>query len=579
MRGPELVRWLLPGVVLGWIGGMWMDPLSAALGSCIVAVISGLMLLRFSAIRQAIAGSVLLGVAIGFGASGCQTRASYPTDGQGLGVCRFELVRSWPNRGNTERWLAIDAQKKRVLLEGSDLGLHSGEVVVAGVRCLVPDSQAHPADFDEGAFLRARGVSAKYEVVWCGQPARAEGLTAGVRRALGAVRKQVAQRCLGLGDQVPAGLLLAFITGDKTELPRPTRAAFSDVGLSHLMAVSGFHVGLVAGMILLVLQAFQCPRLWKPYLFVPLVWAYVGLCGWPGSAVRAGAMSSVAAFAVGSCRKPDGLTVLSAVGVLTAAFRPEALGDLGLGLSFLATAGILLLNRYFAALGWTGWRRYCGMLAGVPLVATACTAPLSWPAFGKLPMCFVPANIMATPLVMAILALFAAWCVVPPVLAGLVKPLLIQLLHLFLNLVEGWSKWGPLLLPLNPNVTTCAGCALALGVLWGLAVKRPIWFGLAGAFTACALLRGAKLVQHHPQRFMVGTDCVVVQGCYSAVFTEHSARPGQSHLKWKTRSLTERVSNHPPDSIRWCGAQWAMTPYYIRCRTAEGPWRVVSSSQ
>ena len=579
MRGPELLRWMLPGMALGWVltGSVCFEFLVS--GSVVLALVSAVLLMKSSGLRPAVLGVVLLGIAVGLGARSCVLHRSSETVTSEHQVKQFELVQSWPTRGDTERWLAVDSRGERVLLEAKGFKLQVGRILVAGVQQILPHSPIHLADFDEAAFLNGRGVRAKYKVIWCGMSTDEMGIQGRFREAVAAVKQRVTRRCMGIGGGAPSGLLLALITGDKSALPRSTRDAFSDVGLSHLVAVSGFHVGLVAGFLLLVLRLVRCPHPWKPYVFLPLVWMYVGLCGWTGSAVRAAAMTSVAACAVALRRKPDGPTVLSAVGLLIVAMWPESMGDLGVGLSFLATAGILLLHRFVRALGWSRWWRYCVMLVGVPVVATACTAPLAWPAFGKLPLCFVASNIVATPFVLAILLLFVAWCVLPEVFSQWLQHALSLVLELFLGLAGEWAKCSPYVMPLDRTMTAAAGCAVALGFFWGLAVKKPVLFGMAGVLTTCAVLRGPWADHAQPQVIMAGTDCVVLEHDHLAVFTvlPTPSRPG--HIKWKTRSLIERVSNHPPDSIWWCGTQWAMTPYHIRCRTWDGTWQVISSSQ
>ncbi len=579
MREPQLLRWMLPGAVMGWGGAQHLTPEVSWGAAFSLVVLAGLMLLKFTDVRRSVFGAVLMGCAVGVGAQACGPRVATEPSADPVAISRFELIQPWTSRGNVQRWLAHDRAGHPVLLETGVEGFGVGNTFVAGVRRLPFSVPAFPGDFDEKSFLKSRGVTAKFSVVWCGVVGHAASPFAHVRRFLAVSKDKVVQRCLGTENGRAGGFVLALTTGDKRGVSQPTRTAFSDVGLSHLVAVSGFHIGLVSGLILLVLRALSCPRSWRPFVFLPLVWAYVGLCGWPGSAVRAASMASLVAWAVVKGRKADGLTVLSGVGLAMVAFKPASLGDLGVGLSFLATAGILLLHRCLSAYGWSGRARTVCMLVGVPIVATACTAPLSWPAFGKLPVCFLASNVMATPLVTLTLVLFAVWFALPQSYAVWAEGGLVQVVGLFLDLVNMGSRCAPLLLPLDRTMTTCAGAALALGVFWGLAVKRPVWFGWAGVLTACAVLRWSSYVEHNPQQWMVGSDCVVFSKGRTAVFSD--APPPQSgfRLKWKTRSFTERVSKDPPDSIRWCGTQWAMSPYHIRCRTVEGAWHLVNSSR
>ena len=153
-------------------------------------------------------------------------------------------------------------------------------------------------------------------------------------------------------------------------MPRPVRLAFAGAGLAHLTAVSGFHTGLVSAFVLVLLGAVGWPRRWRPVVLVPVVWAYVGVCGFPASALRAAAMATLAAVALSAQRQPDGLTFLSAAGMLLWVLSPHAVLDLGTGLSFLATAGILCLHASPVIRRTSRWRGVV-LMAGVPLVAVA----------------------------------------------------------------------------------------------------------------------------------------------------------------------------------------------------------------
>ena len=579
MQEPQLLRWVLPGVVLGWLAAQHVSPGVVVVSAVVMTVGSGVLLLRFSRLHRAVLGAVLLGSAVGACAQCCMPSTLGTIPARGADVLHLELTTAWPDRGGTVRWLAVDRAGHQVLVEldGQGRKLNAGQCFVAGVKRLVPSAPAHPWGFDEGAFLKGRGIWAKYKVLWMGLVQDTPGFSGRFRRAMAGLKRHVVQRCSMIEDADVAGFVLALTTGDKRGVSSTTRKAFSDAGLSHLVAVSGFHIGLVAGVILLLLRASGTPKFWRPYVFLPMVWGYVGLCGWPGSAVRAASMASVAAVAVTLGRKSEGMTVLSAVGLMMVALQPSALGDLGVGLSFLATAGILLLHRSLSGTGVSKRRRFLSMLLGVPIVATACTAPLSWPAFGKLSMVFVPANVMATPMVTAIMGLFAAWCILPAFISQWAEVALVQVVSVFLKLVGHWAFCPPLLLPLDRTITAGAGCALALGFIWGLAVKRPVRFGLAGMLTACALLRWSDHAVDHPQVAMLEDECVVFGPRHLAVFTSEPRSEGQYSRNWKTRSFTERVSNVPPDSVWWCGTQWAMSPYHIRCWTMNGGWRVFSS--
>ena len=112
---------------------------------------------------------------------------------------------------------------------------------------------------------------------------------------------------------------------------------------------------------------------------VPAVWAYVAVVGFPGSAVRAASMVMLWAAAEWVRRKSDGLTLLAAAGALLWCGQGNAPLDLGVGLSFTATCGILLLHRWLRNQHFSRSKKKVLMAFGVPVVATAFTAQMAWP--------------------------------------------------------------------------------------------------------------------------------------------------------------------------------------------------------
>ena len=98
-------------------------------------------------------------------------------------------------------------------------------------------------------------------------------------------------------------LLLGLATGRREDMAYAERQAFSQLGLAHLTAVSGFHVGLWLWMSMAALT--WVPIRWRMLACQPGIWGYVGLCGAPNSALRAACMAGLVALAVATGRKLD----------------------------------------------------------------------------------------------------------------------------------------------------------------------------------------------------------------------------------------------------------------------------------
>lgn len=152
-----------------------------------------------------------------------------------------------------------------------------------------------------------------------------------------------------LRGQMPTGdaraVALAMVTGYRGEISPSLREWYSLSGASHLLAVSGLHIGIVFMLINLLLL----PLLLLPYgnvtrsvVAVLLIWVYVALCGAPPSAVRAAVMFSLLQISLSTPRSYLSLNVLAATALLLLLFDTHLLFDISFQLSFLAVAGILL---------------------------------------------------------------------------------------------------------------------------------------------------------------------------------------------------------------------------------------------
>ncbi len=154
-----------------------------------------------------------------------------------------------------------------------------------------------------------------------------------------------------LGKSFPepeASLAQGLLLGGGNRLPDTLRDAFSQIGLSHIVAVSGYNITLVAELVLVLGILFGIWRkqaLWVACLSILFFVLFVGA---PASAVRAGLMAGVGFVALQSGRlgKPFSLLLLAAALMLF--LNPLLLlYDIGFQLSFLATLGILFGAPWF----------------------------------------------------------------------------------------------------------------------------------------------------------------------------------------------------------------------------------------
>ncbi|GMR14165.1 MAG: DNA internalization-related competence protein ComEC/Rec2 [Gemmatimonadota bacterium] len=200
-----------------------------------------------------------------------------------------------------------------------------------------------------------------------------------------------------------APLAEALILARKESLTPERREIFARSGTAHLLAISGFHVGVLAGLMMALARLAGAGPRRATFAAALGAWAYVAFIGAPDAASRAALILSL--FVVGRLL---GRPVLPS-GALATAFLllllvdPAALGRPGLQLSFAGAAGLLYGMKPISALlarGWTGRTPSVvrtGIAAGVS--ASLATLPLVAWHFDRVSLVGIPATLMAAPLV------------------------------------------------------------------------------------------------------------------------------------------------------------------------------------
>lgn len=212
----------------------------------------------------------------------------------------------------------------------------------------------------------------------------------------------------GLDRQTKA-FLMAIILGDKSAVSSEDRMTFADAGVSHIFAVSGFHVSMIAMFILGILSLclFGEMRKWKFLLALPFIWFYILLVGASPSTLRAGIMLTVGFAALFLQRKNSPVKALAWAVILILSFNASALFDIGFQLSVICVASILLIAR---PLNFMEQRRHHFLHGLISVLLVTLTATFStWLIcafyFHRFSLMFLPLNLLAVPLMPFFVAL------------------------------------------------------------------------------------------------------------------------------------------------------------------------------
>lgn len=220
-------------------------------------------------------------------------------------------------------------------------------------------------------------------------------------------------------------LCSALVLGKKDGLTRETRRAYARAGASHLLALSGMHLGIIYGLLYLVLIRWVRLSRWRwhalPFILL-ILWSFTMVAGRPVSLVRAAIMLSV--FTVAWLRQyaTDPFHPLALSAVIILLMSPAALFSISFQLSFSAVFFIIALwgplAKRFPKLPWAV------RLLAVSCIAQLGTMPLTLYYFHQLPLLAPLFSLVLIPLTTLIIYLTLATLVLPLALLGQVLSLL-----------------------------------------------------------------------------------------------------------------------------------------------------------
>ncbi len=321
-----------------------------------------------------------------------------------------------------------------------------------------------------------------------------------VARLSGRLRARVDAAYGAAGTETPGkGLARGLVLGDASAVPLAWKRSLRVAGVSHVLSVSGLHLGLLAAAVLGL--GTPLPRRWRLGLLIAVLALYVLLVGPLPALVRSAWMALLAVAALLAERPPAPANALAWAAILLVLHRPTLVEDVSFQLTVSATAGLLLLAPPLAA----RWHRLpVPLRSGLAATVGAQLASIPWslPRFHLVSLASPLVNLAAVPwTALALLGalLWSALAVLSPALAAAALPALDALAAPF-----GWPAavrpqvW--LALPLVVSPATAVLLAASAFLLLGAPMKTPgtgagrygrLALGVAGGLIAVLLACGA----------------------------------------------------------------------------------------
>lgn len=397
----------------------------------------------------------------------------------------------------------------------------AGDIVRAKAILQPPPEPSLPGGFDfarKAYFERIGGVGfvlGRIEI------ARTEIDRTGIDRAAGSsrwadridrFRQTATERIVAASNAAIGPVAAALMTGERRAISDEDLAAMRDSGLAHLLAISGLHIGLVAGLLFFgvrfALALVEPVALRYPIKKIAAVAAFLGalvyllLSGATVPTQRAFLMTSIVLFAVLIDRTAISMRLVAIAAMVVLLIAPESLLGPSFQMSFAAVIALVAVYES-AAPRLSAWRREGGISGGrvgaflvatllTSLVAGLATAPFAAYHFNRLALYGLVANMVAVPLM-------GLWIMPCAIAAFVLMPFGLEAIGLVpMGWGIGWvldiARWTaglPGAVALVPAFPTAALVLMAAGglwlCLWRGRLRSAGLFGIAAGVAVAAL--------------------------------------------------------------------------------------------
>lgn len=385
----------------------------------------------------------------------------------------------------------VNVSNKDVLLyflkDSLSASLKVGDRLLFHSRIESPRNREGFHEFDYAGFLYHRGISGTAFVssgFWKKQGIPEQG---NLKLIALSFREKVIEKYKewGIGlSRLP--ILSALTLGYKGDLDKETRDAYSVAGISHVLALSGMHIGIVwlllDGAFRLLMKRRSCVLKWV--LVTIVLWTFAFIVGLEASVVRAVVMCMLMEMGSLSNNKPLSMNTLSVAAFFMLLYRPFYLFDVGFQLSFVAVFSILLLYPLFYRM--------------IP-----CKNRMSRWIWGMMSVS-MSAQLGTAPLVMYYFSNFSLYFMVANLIAGLLVPMIIYGAIVMVALAPFPMMQGWVVKIMNGLIAGLNGCADWISRLPYSSVSLSVWEPIEIILFYIMLFVGVKYGQTKKRKWFIG---------------------------------------------------------------------------
>ncbi|MBU9713384.1 DNA internalization-related competence protein ComEC/Rec2 [Evansella tamaricis] len=256
----------------------------------------------------------------------------------------------------------------------------------------IPHPAGNPYGFNYGSYLKHQGIHWILQGEVKKDSCSFENGTF-LSRNIHQLRKHGITTLKKMENQETAAMMIALVYGDRSFIPQERLSDYQKLGILHLLAVSGLHVGLVTFSLYYFLVRLGLTREKASILLILILPFYIMIAGGAPSVARASVMCMIFLFFSIWKKKVTALTILSLVCISLLIYDPYLIFHLGFQLSFLTSFALLVSNRLLNG------KNNMVILLKVTFVAQLISLPLTLYHFFEVSLLTLPVNLLFIPFI------------------------------------------------------------------------------------------------------------------------------------------------------------------------------------
>jgi competence protein ComEC len=278
--------------------------------------------------------------------------------------------------------------------------LKYGDVLLMNTKLSPIEKPKNPNQFDYQTFMKRKGINFTgyvKETAWCNVGKKVPNQ---VKLLSHNIQRKFSQMLFDAGlSGEEYSIATAIILGNDETMEPELRATWTAAGVSHILCVSGMHVGIVFMIInylLFPLNFSKRSQMMKSVTLLLIIWSYANITGLAPSVMRAGTMFTFVLFGNFLRRNTNVFHSLFTSCFLLLTINPLLVFEMGFQFSYMAVFGIVLFQKpiYNLYKPKTKIVKYFWELSSVSIAAQLATSPIAIFYFGQFPNYFIIGNLV-----------------------------------------------------------------------------------------------------------------------------------------------------------------------------------------